>query len=150
LNRMIGLADYFGMTASTICLLHCIGTPLLLSFFPLFGLGGRDEAFHRIMVVLVSLPVLFALAPGFLAHRRWTVLALGGFGLSLFIAAVLLVGPRYGESAETVLAVIGGLHLFAAHSKNRTFCRTCTAQTERGICLDSICNPVAKGREHGH
>jgi len=127
LNKMVGAADYFGMTASTLCLLHCLGTPLVLSLFPLLGLGGQDDVVHRYMAVMVTLPVLLALIPGFFAHRRWLVPVLGGFGLACFIAAVLLIGPLYGETAETVLAVIGGAHLFAAHLKNRTFCRSCPA-----------------------
>lgn len=77
------------------------------------------------MVVLVTLTVLFALISGFFAHRRFQVLALGGFGLTWFIAAVLWIGPRYGEVAEAVSAVIGSAHLVAAHFRNRTFCRSC-------------------------
>jgi len=127
LNKIISTADYFGMTASTLCQLHCLGTPLLLTAFPLLGLGQEDDVVHRYMTVAVTLPVLLALIPGFFAHRRWLVPALGGFGLICFIAAVLLIGPLYGETAETVLAAIGGAHLFAAHRKNRTFCRSCPA-----------------------
>ena len=125
MNKVVGAADYFGMTASTLCLLHCLGTPVLLSAFPLLALGEQDDVVHRYMAVMVTLPVLLALIPGFLSHRRWLVLVLGGFGLTCFIAAVLLIGPLYGETAETILAVIGGTHLFAAHLKNRTFCRSC-------------------------
>jgi len=148
LNKMVGVADYFGMTASMLCLLHCLGTPLLLSLFLMLGLGPQDEAFHRYMVVLVTLPVLLALVPGFFAHRRWQVLALGGFGLVCF-SAVLLIGPRYGEIAETVLAVIGGAHLFAAHFKNRSFCQSCAVQRNQGIYSDKTCNSVANGGANG-
>lgn len=150
MNKMVGVADYFGMTASTLCLLHCLGTPLLLSLFPLLGFGEQDEAFHRTMTVMVTLPVLLALIPGFIAHRQWLVLALGGFGLTCFIAAVLVIGPRYGEAAETVLAVIGGAHLFAAHFKNRTFCRSCTVQRNQGICSAQIGNSIAKSAVNGN
>ena len=131
MHKMVGAADYVGMTASALCLVHCLGTPLLLSLFPVLGLGERDDAFHRYMVVLVTLPVLI---PGFFAHRRWQVLALGGFGLACFIAAVLVIGSRYGEVAEMVLAVIGGAHLFAAHLKNQSFCRSCNVLRDHVIC----------------
>lgn len=144
MNKMIGVADYAGMTASALCLLHCLGTPLLLSLFPLLGLTQEDAAFHHTMAVVVTLPVLAALIPGFLAHRRWQVLAFGGVGLACFVTAVFVIGPRYGEAAETVLAVIGGTHLFAAHARNRTFCRLCSAQREQGCCSASICNSVAE------
>ncbi len=150
MNRMVGVADYFGMTASTLCLLHCLGTPLLLSLFPLLGLGEQDEVFHRYMAVMVTLPVLLALIPGFLAHRRWSILALGGFGLTCFIAAILVIGPLYGETAENVLAVFAGAHLFAAHFKNRTSCRRCMVQRDQGTCLAETSNSIAKSAESGN
>lgn len=150
MNKIVGTADYFGMTASTLCLLHCLGAPLLLSLLPWLGLVQQSEVFHWIMVVLVTLPVLLALIPGFVAHRRWLVLVLGGFGLACFIAALLVIGPSYGETAETMLAVIGGAHLFAAHFKNRVFCRSCAVQRDQGIYSDQVCNSVAKGFTNGN
>jgi hypothetical protein len=150
LNRMVGVADYFGMTASTLCLLHCLGLPLLLSVFPLFGLALGDEVVHQYMAVMVTLPVVFALIPGFVVHRRWLVLILGGFGLACFIAAVLFIEPLYGETAETVLAMIGGAHLFVAHLKNRTFCRSCAVQHDQGICSAPTCSSVTKSAANGN
>jgi hypothetical protein len=124
LNKVVGYADRFGMFASGLCLVHCLAMPLLL--IPLFGLGHQGDAFHRAMVAIVTLPVLLALIPGYLAHRHWRVLALGGLGLSSFVAGVLVFGPLYGESVELVLAVAGGLLLFGAHYRNRHHCACCS------------------------
>jgi hypothetical protein len=124
LNKIVGYADRFGMLASGLCLVHCLAMPLLL--IPLFGLGHQGDAFHRAMVVIVTLPVLLALIPGYLAHRHWRVLALGGLGLASFGAGVLVFGPRYGENVELVLAVAGGLLLFGAHYRNRHHCACCS------------------------
>jgi len=41
------------------------------------------------------------------------------------IAGFALLAPRYGETAETVLTVIGGAQLVAAHYLNRISCRSC-------------------------
>ena len=109
------------MTAAFLCLLHCLGTPLLL-VLPLMGVGLNDDSFHRPMAIIVTLPALFALVPGYLFHRRWQVPVIGAFGLMCFVAALLLVGPAYGETAEAALAVTGGLMLFAAHVANRRLC----------------------------
>jgi uncharacterized membrane protein len=146
---MVGFADYAGMTASTLCLLHCLSTPFLISLFPLLGLAQQDDVVHRYMVVLVTLPVLLALIPGFIANRRWLVLVSGGFGLACFVTAVLFIGPYYGETAETVFAVIGGLHLFGAHLKNRSFCTSCTVLRDQKICSAHQCNSIAKCGENG-
>jgi hypothetical protein len=124
LKKIIRFADCVGMGASALCLVHCLGMPLLL-VFPLSGLMGKDDSFHRYLAIVVTAPVLLALAPGFIAHRRWLVLVLGGAGLAGVIAGFALVGPRYGESAETVLTVIGGAQLVAAHYVNRRACRPC-------------------------
>lgn len=133
MNKIVGAVDYFGMTASTLCLLHCLGTPLFLSLFPLLGLVQQNEVLHWYMVVLVTLLVLLALIPGFVTHRRWLVLMLGGFGLACVSVALLVIGPSYGETAETMLAVIGGAHLFTAHFKNRVFCGSCAVPSDQGI-----------------
>jgi hypothetical protein len=147
LNKLIGYADRVGMMASGLCLVHCLAMPLLL--VPLFGLGHSGDAFHRAMVVIVTLPVLLALLPGYLAHRRWRVLALGGLGLASFGAAVLVIGPRYGESAELVLAVAGGVLLFGAHYRNRHHCACCRRNAAAAVApsgdfsSDYECNTVA-------
>jgi hypothetical protein len=130
LNKFVGYADRFGMLASGLCLVHCLAMPLLL--IPLFGLAHSGDAFHRAMVVIVTLPVLLALIPGYLAHRRWRVLALGAFGLASFGAGVLVLGPRYGESVEFVMAVAGGLLLFGAHHRNRHHCACCRHSAAKG------------------
>ncbi len=131
MNKIVGYADRFGMLASGLCLVHCLALPLLL--IPLFGLEHQGDAFHRAMVVLVTLPVLLALIPGYLAHRHWRVLALGGLGLTLFGSGVLVFGPRYGESVELVLAVAGGVLLFGAHFRNRHHCACCSHKTSKAV-----------------
>lgn len=155
MNKIVGYADRFGMLASGLCLVHCLAMPLLL--IPLFGLGHQGDAFHRAMVVIVTLPVLLALIPGYLAHRRWRVLALGGLGLAFFGAGVLVLGPRYGENVELVMAVAGGLLLFGAHYRNRHHCACCprSAAKDGGDFFSAPeCNSVAvnlikTAKQHG-
>jgi MerC mercury resistance protein len=132
-NKIIRIADYFGMTASALCLVHCLGMPLLL-LLPMAGFLREDAQVHHVMVFLVSLPVLLALIPGFMTHRRIAVPLLATAGLTSFFSSVFLVGPRYGEIAETVLAVIGGAFLISAHARNRSFCRSCVFGKEHGAC----------------
>ena len=36
-TKHIGLADKFAVSASTVCAVHCIGLPFLLSVFPAIG-----------------------------------------------------------------------------------------------------------------
>ena len=149
MNRFIRLADYTGITASMLCLVHCIATPFLLVAFPLVGLAHEDASFHHAMALFVTIPVIAALVPGFIIHQRWSTLALGGLGLTCFLVAVFLIGPRFGEVAETILAVIGGAFLLTAHFRNRLLCKRCSPQDRQASCCEDKCNYVARRSAHG-
>lgn len=118
------LGDTAGMLASALCLLHCLALPLLLAMFPVLGLG-HDEGFHAAMVGIAMLAALAALAPGYAAHRQASVAISGVAGLACLGAAAFLVGPRYGEAAETWLTVGGAALLCLAHLRNRACCNSC-------------------------
>src|SRR5438132_681199 len=87
-----------------------------------FSICFPADSVHRVMAAAVTLPVLLALIPGFIKHRRRSVLVFGVLGLACFITAVFVIGPHYGEIAEMALAVMGGANLIAAHIRNRSFC----------------------------
>lgn len=143
MNKLIGFADYVGMAASALCLLHCLGMPLFLFMYPLFDNGQQEESLHQIIALIVTGPVLVALIPGFIAHRKWPVLTLGLIGLASFVLAVLMIGSRYGESAEILVAVAGGLMLLAAHVSNRCYCIRCAAAIHTNRNCANQCNSVA-------
>ena len=125
MKNLIRLGDYAGIAASALCLVHCVAAPLLVLAFPVLGLGGQHHAFHDLLLAAVTVPVLLALLPGYLTHRDPLVLPVGLLGLGCFLAAVFFVGPRYGQGAETVLAVMSSLLLVSAHLRNHRGCRTC-------------------------
>ena len=128
MKKLIRFADYAGMAASMLCLVHCLAMPLLLLAFPLLGLkGGHHHGLHEALLLGVSVPVLLALVPGYLAHRDPAALLLGVAGLGAFLLAVLVVGPRFGEGFETVLAVASSVLLLGAHLRNHRYCRQCAA-----------------------
>ena len=128
MKHLTRFADYAGMAASALCLAHCLAMPLLVAAFPLLGLGGDHHALHDALLAAVTLPVLLALVPGYLAHRDPAALLLGIAGLAAFLLAVFAVGPRFGELAETVAAAAGSVLLIGAHLRNHRFCRHCTAK----------------------
>ena len=129
-KNLIRVADYAGMAASMLCLAHCLALPLLLTAFPLLGLGGDHHGRHEMLLAAVTVPVLLALVPGYLAHRDPVALLLGLGGLVALLLALLLVGPRWGEIAETGVAVLSSLLLIAAHLRNHRFCKDCVANGE--------------------
>lgn len=125
MKKLIWFADYAGIAASALCLVHCLAMPLLLAVFPLLGLGSEHHGLHDVLLLGVTVPVLLALVPGWLAHRDPAPLLLGLTGLGALLVAVLFAGPAFGQGAETVLAVLSSVLLIAAHRRNHRFCKEC-------------------------
>lgn len=103
------------MLLSGLCILHCLGTPLLLALLPaLSSIIAVPEEFH-FYVVLITLPLsLLALAIGAREHKSFMPLALGVFGL-IFMTAALT--EKFHEH-EIILTVIGASALVFAHINN--------------------------------
>ncbi|WP_288379147.1 MerC domain-containing protein [uncultured Massilia sp.] len=126
MKSLIRFADYAGMAASALCLVHCLAMPLVLAAFPLLGLSGEHHALHDALLLGVTAPVLLALVPGYVKHRDPAALMLGVAGLVSFLVAVFVLGPQLDEVAETVGAVISSLLLLGAHLRNHRYCKDCS------------------------
>ena len=102
--------------ASALCLIHCIGLPLLLAALPaLSSLLPIPESFHvRVLAFAVPSSAL-ALFAGRHHHRRAYPLMIGATGLMLLaLGALLLLGGRW----ETPVTIMGSLCLACAHIAN--------------------------------
>ena len=63
-------ADLAGVTASGVCLIHCLLTPFLVSLAPdLLPYLPGDVWFHRALAVGIILVGAVAFFPGYLLHR---------------------------------------------------------------------------------
>ena len=119
-------ADRVGIAASTLCFLHCLATPVLLSlsavsvhFLP------SEERTHRTLAVGVTLIGIMALGFGYRRHRRKTSLALAALGLTLIFLAAFF-GDRFPfHWEEVVVTLAGSCFMIAAHRLNHTFCNSC-------------------------
>lgn len=121
--------DAIGVSASALCLIHCILTPIVLSFAPVLSqfLPG-DAQVHRVFIVLVVLIGLLAFISGYRKHRKAVVflpmaagvwaIALGAFG-----------GSVMSGFAEKCITVLGSTLIITAHGLNRTFCKYCDSCT---------------------
>lgn len=124
LARLHRHADLAGVTASTICLIHCLLTPIVISVFPdiLPYLPG-DASVHRLLAIGVLLFGLIGFLPGFLVHRRKPLLALIAAGIMLVL--IVAWNGSLNHILELALSVTGSLMLVTAHLLNRSFCRQC-------------------------
>lgn len=106
--------DRLGVIVSGLCLVHCISGLVLVT---LLGIGGGvllDPAVHEIGLALAVAVGAIGLGLGVLRHRRFGLVALGGSGLALMAAALMVRhGPR-----EAVLTMLGVSLVAAAHVLN--------------------------------
>jgi len=104
------------VSASAVCLVHCVGLPLLLAALPaLAAVVAVPESFH-VWVLAFAVPASgIALLFGYRSHRARLPLLIGGSGLALLAlgALVLLGGPF-----ETSVTIIGSLTLAISHMMN--------------------------------
>ena len=102
--------------ASLVCLMHCLGLPLLVAALPALSHGHNiPESFH-IWVVIFAVPTsLWALLSGRSRHAARAPLLLGVAGLLLLVSGVTIL---HDMGLETPATVAGSLLLSAAHLAN--------------------------------
>lgn len=124
--------DNMGIYTSTLCVAHCLLSPIIVTFLPWLGLTFlAEDITHQIMVVVLVGCGLCAFRPGYRLHgKRWVVtLALTGWTLVAF--ATFAAGGIFGEHWETPLTLLGSALLITAHLKNLSFCRLCEICTKQ-------------------
>jgi hypothetical protein len=121
------MADRVGIYASALCVVHCIATPVLISFSAVLAhfLPG-EESVHRTLATLVAAAGAIALIRGFRIHGRRLILSLMALGLG-FIFFGAWFGDRLPAHVwEVLVTLTGSMLMIAAHRMNHTFCRDCT------------------------
>ncbi|MGN7159557.1 MerC domain-containing protein [Sphingomonas sp. SAFR-052] len=117
------LLDGAAIGASLLCLIHCIGLPILFALLPaLASIGLPSSEWLHLLLLLTAIPVsALALVGGWRAHGRIVPMLLGALGLA-GLAAGLAFNSVPG--AETALTVAGSLALAMAHIGNWQRLRT--------------------------
>ena len=82
-----------------------------------------NEAFHLWLLVAVLPASVYALTLGCKQHKRYGLLFLGVFGLSLLVLAVLLGEQLGGEMGEKILTVLGSSVVSIGHLWNFRLCQ---------------------------
>ena len=119
-------ADQLGIWASTLCIVHCIVTPVVLSlsvvsahFLP------SEERTHRTLALLIAMLGVFALIKGYRRHRRLRVVLFMGVGLASIFAGAYWGDRLPSHVTEVVITFVGSCFMIAAHRLNHTFCNDC-------------------------
>lgn len=119
------MKDLLGAICSSICIVHCLLTPILL----LLGVSGVGIAFiesewvHLVLAVPMVALAFWSIFLGWRAHRQSRPILFAGGGLILLFSS-LVIGGQY----ETYLAVAAGLLLIFAHLFNLKLIKQSTLQ----------------------
>lgn len=103
--------DAMGVSLSGLCLLHCLGLPIVISLIPAVT-WMENELIHVGLAGLALLVVLNAVRswPG--GKTRHALCAIAALGLSLLFYGAF---AEIGETAERIVTTIGALALASAH-----------------------------------
>jgi hypothetical protein len=108
------LLDRIAIGLSGLCLLHCMAGFVLLTLFALSG-DWLDHRIH-IMGLAFALPIAaVALWRGWRRHHRLDIGLLGGVGLAVMAASLLV---EHGALAEMLVSMTGVSLLALAHWRN--------------------------------
>ena len=129
-------ADRLGICASSLCVVHCLLTPVLLSFSAVLAhMLPSEERVHRSLAMLVAMFGAIALLRGFRAHRRTLVLLLMFVGLCAIGGTAWWGDNLPSHAVEVGITAVGSALMIAAHRLNHTFCKACVCanySAERG------------------
>lgn len=115
-DKRTSIVEGTAMSASLLCLVHCLALPILLLLLPgTLGLFAQSEAFHYAALALVVPAALAAFWLGYQRHGTAGPAALGTAGVACLVGALL---PSPFEDLETILTVTGSLLLIAGHTIN--------------------------------
>lgn len=115
-GRPANIIEGTAVSASLLCLVHCLALPLLLLLFPsVIRLFVQSEAFHYAALALVAPMALAAFGLGYRRHGMLHPALLGLTGVGCLVVALV---PGLGERAQLWVTVAGSLALIIGHMLN--------------------------------
>lgn len=114
------LLDRGAIALSALCLVHCLALPAALAAAPALAAALPEQPWVHPAILATAAPLAaIALWRGWRRHGQRLPGLLGAIGVALLAAGVVAGnGLTEGGTAETVLTVLGGLTLAAAHLRN--------------------------------
>lgn len=126
-------ADRRGMLIASLCFVHCVAGPILLSFAGLASLVNVSEKFEPLFLIGSAAMGVIALVPAYRKnHGRVSCLALFASGI-LCLLLRHYAGWRI-ISIEPVAVLLGASLIIGAHALNLRYsrrCRCCDSSSER-------------------
>ena len=126
-RNTVSKLDKAGMTASTICAIHCAIMPVAIGVLPIIGLGFvADGWFEWMMVGTAALVGGVSMKRGQVRHRRHTAWCFFVPGLVAVLLGLSLLEETPGLFPwKAIVMAIGGFTIATAHFINSKLCKTC-------------------------
>lgn len=112
--------DRIAMSISGLCLVHCIGTAILVGLLAsASGILGKP-IIHEVGLTLAMMVGAFALGRGYLEHGFMLPAAVGSLGLGVMAGALTLPEgghePLYTMAGVMIVALGHRLNIIASHN----------------------------------
>jgi hypothetical protein len=129
-SRIIAFpVDRIGIWTSTLCVIHCLLTPVLFSLSAVSAhFLPSEERTHRTLAVAIAALGAIALVKGYRRHRSSRVLVLMVIGLLFILGGAYWGNHLPSHIAEVLVTLVGSGFMIAAHRTNHTFCRDCSCR----------------------
>lgn len=116
--------DNIGITASTICAVHCAVVPLVFTSLPLLGLGFLANAWVEWGMILFALAIgVYSIGMSYRrTHHRILPLLMLVAGFAMIMAGHIFITGLL----EAVVVPIGGLLIALAHFVNYKYTGACS------------------------
>jgi hypothetical protein len=123
------MLDRIGITATSLCALHCILLPVLLPALPLLGLSFlADHAWEHTFLLITAILGSVALFSGFKKYHR----RLYPFYLLFLGIGIYWIKHDFSEAVQPYFIFIGASLIVAAHIINLKLCNSCKKCTDEG------------------
>jgi len=122
-HKLISRLDRIGMTASTLCAIHCAAVPLLITVLPLVGLGFLANPWVEWGMIILALIIgISSISLSYVrTHHRLLpmLLLISGF-------MVVMLGHALSNGwQEAVIVPVGGFIIAFAHFVNNKYSTNC-------------------------
>lgn len=124
------MLDRIGITATSLCALHCILLPVLLPALPFLGLSFlADHAWEHFFLIITAILGTFALFSGFRKYHK----RLYPFYLLFLGVGIYWIKHDFSENLQPYFIIFGASLIVAAHVINLKLCNNCKQ------CADEKC-----------
>ena len=129
-TKLTAKLDNIGMTASTLCAVHCALVPVFITVLPLIGLGFlANPLFEWGMITLAFIIGVSSISSSyFRMHRRLLPLLLLSIGFIIIILGHIFITGW----VEGIVVPLGGFTIATAHFINYKYvgaCKVCNHES---------------------